>query len=809
MKKLLTILAAATATMFAFGDAYWYTGTSFEERDSTNLTWSALVDYTDAGGLVGDLYWYASPSDATEEVGVITNYNGDAYSGARPKKFVDESAAQDKFLRIETSDGTPLFRTIRPYNGEGGTQQVDVAEGVYLDTLVMFTPADGVENLDLANGDKIAISYVEHSEPDEKDERIWTNFVIRAGYVTGPQTVVATNYFAEVPAGVDMSKDTWHRLTVRAIKLGDGTVGFVIYLDGDMDKMLTYDTDVAAGYEAYTTQLANNSLVNQYLYNSTVHALFPSAVRSGDEKSSLSSVAFKGNGAIDDLSFTDDKPTFIAETTSVTVTWTPGEVTSVKLNSDTAVDAATLAAGSATVEPTNKVVSISVEFADGYVMGACAVTGGSGDWNGSDAFINLSAGATCEIVAMQPLYEVNDGITTSYYDDLDDAIEAAQAGSSVAPATLKLLADCNEALNFTEGYIILDLAGCDIQGNGSDFSIGNSGATLVITNSGAEASILIPADNGAGTEGTGPLFAAGGFTTIQAGTFEGIILTLADDDTTFAEDFVGITGGKFLYPGYDDEDPTSFYLYSCVAQGLDLTQDGDYVQVGTAAPQPTTFALTTTGGANATVTTSPANVSALTEETEVTITSTADQDYTYDGVDLTGTDWTYDSQTDAISMTTNISENTTVVVPDAVSEQSSEDWPEGQDLDDVAGKAAGDQFPGITNALATADAKAVATWAEAKGVAYADKGGILPEAFLLDCANTQAAIDEAAANFKVTAITVVGDTVTITPADGADYGNGKVVIEGTATLSPISWHEKTDGDHFFRATLVVKPVATP
>ena len=79
----------------------------------------------------------------------------------------------------------------------------------------------------------------------------------------------------------------------------------------------------------------------------------------------------------------------------------------------------------------------------------------------------------------------------------------------------------------------------------------------------------------------------------------------------------------------------------------------------------------------------------------------------------------------------------------------------------------------------------------------------------MNCANTQAAIDEAAANFKVTAITVAGDTVTITPADGADYGNGKVVIEGTATLSPISWHEKTDGDHFFRATLVVKPVATP
>ena len=96
------------------------------------------------------------------------------------------------------------------------------------------------------------------------------------------------------------------------------------------------------------------------------------------------------------------------------------------------------------------------------------------------------------------------------------------------------------------------------------------------------------------------------------------------------------------------------------------------------------------------------------------------------------------------------------------------------------------------------------------GVAYADKGSILPDAFLLNCANTQQAIEEAAAEFKITAITVTGDTVTITPADGADYGNGQIAIEGATSLaSPISWHEKTTGDHFFRATLVVKPVAVP
>ncbi len=137
-----------------------------------------------------------------------------------------------------------------------------------------------------------------------------------------------------------------------------------------------------------------------------------------------------------------------------------------------------------------------------------------------------------------------------------------------------------------------------------------------------------------------------------------------------------------------------------------------------------------------------------------------------------------------------------------------EDWP--ADPTTVSGETAEDAF-GITGDLANADAGVLATWAKANSVDYSDRTtAILPEAFLLNCANTQAAIDEAAANFKVTAITVVGDTVTITPADGADYGNGKIVIEGAAALtSPMSWHAKTTGDHFFRATLVVKPVAAP
>jgi len=234
-----------------------------------------------------------------------------------------------------------------------------------------------------------------------------------------------------------------------------------------------------------------------------------------------------------------------------------------------AVTGEDFAAGSKIVELEGTALAVSVTPVGGYdIVYSPAYENGE--------FTGLAAGDTCSITGFIPLFDVNG----THYADLDEALGVAAAGTAQAPATLTLLAACNQALNFTEGYIILDLAGCNIQGNGSDFSIGNSGATLIITNSGAEASIMIPADNGAGAEGTGPLFAAGGFTTIQAGTFEGIILTLADDDTTFVQDFVGITGGKFLFPGYDPGEPASFYLYACVAQGLALTQADDYVIVG-------------------------------------------------------------------------------------------------------------------------------------------------------------------------------------------------------------------------------------
>ena len=806
MKKIMTIMASLATTLFAFGALGDVSAppAGFESYNSGDVFDPSVTESEST-------YWYAA---AVDDTNIITNYAETGTSVpelvtgvVRPDGMKENDAypSNSNFLSLETS--TPLFRSVQANNQDGAFTGSTIGDGIYLDTLVKFTASeeefkDGALE---ANVDKIAIEYVEHGEEsldtNDPTDTPFTNFVIRAGYI-GTSAISQKNYRAYLPDDPTLEnfdKDAWHRLTVRTIaNIGGNNVGFIVYLD---QKPLAYDEDCGDNFSPSTDA--------QNYYNDEIHAVYPSAVDAnitgGDQ---IAAVAFSGNGAIDDVVFTTTKPKFIENSESVVVPFVADAgVTAISVLPDGATDAILVDMTADTLvavlpaQTTAFTVTATIDTANGYTLGGISY-GGTPVVDGE---VTGYAGGDITITTVRNnfnLFDANDDPISGTFQTLTEAFAAEGV------AMIKLAYDY-DALAFEgddfAGYdidseIILDLNGNDLDGGDDSAgaslfrvadtltikdSVGGGSITYdtqygyaIVKNDGSD--VFIGAATGdAGATFNGKLFEDG---------YEGNIVKGYIDDANNADE------GEFLWGTY-------------VVGDSDYELAGDYWVV---APKggSTTFALTTTGGANAEITTDPTDVSALTEETEVTITATATNGFTYATVDLAG-DWTYDSQTDAISMTTNISENTTVVVPDAVSEQSQEDWPEGEALIDAEGKAAGDLFPGITNALATADAKAVATWAEANNIAYADKGSILPEAFLLNCANTQAAIDEAAANFKITAITVAGDTVTIAPADGVDYGNGKVVIEGTATLSPISWHEKTTGDHFFRATLVVKPVAAP
>ena len=134
-----------------------------------------------------------------------------------------------------------------------------------------------------------------------------------------------------------------------------------------------------------------------------------------------------------------------------------------------------------------------------------------------------------------------------------------------------------------------------------------------------------------------------------------------------------------------------------------------------------------------------------------------------------------------------------------------EDWPDNSAS--VEGQTAEAAF-GITGELATAKADDLATWAKAKGVDYSNREAIIPDAFLLDCANTPAAVAEATPfaeeAIKITAIEIVNGEPQLTYV--AEYGNGQVVLQGSANIgASASWHDgKQAGDRFFKTVLRLK-----
>ena len=552
MKKLMTVLASAATALCAVGAWADFTETS---TDFEGLTAGQAFDSNN--GMNG--YWVGA-SDAEL---FISNHT-DTISVSRPN-YEDRDNANEKYLAIESS-------VTRGLNEMSGTAFPGVAipdNGIYLDTLVKFTAADEVFGNDaLAAGDKIAIEYV--AQGDDVDDPI-TNFVIRAGYI-GTE-VTAKNYFAAVPENFDVS--AWHRLTVRTFASIDAAnhVGFVVYLD---EVPLAYSTSDACGDNFEATGLAADYYTNE------LRALYPSAVGVGDDKSTIASVTFSGTGCIDDVVFSTEPRDFITVNPDVTVTWDES-VATLTLNGAPVEGFVACTEGSAKITPVEGVVTVVATFADGYVYGACD-TDGAGAWDASTKqFTNLTPGETCSIYGMLPTFKVG---ADQYFDNFEDALVAAvDAGTAQNPATIQLMADCDSALAFSEGNIILDLAGYDIQGGAdADYSLVNAGANLTIINTGDEASIKTPLSGAT----IAMYHVAAGFTTVEAGTFEGTIYFYAGEDVedVFAKDYLLLKGGKFIDPDYATE--STFYLATCVQSGLSTTYDSEtgYVQVGDVPPTP-------------------------------------------------------------------------------------------------------------------------------------------------------------------------------------------------------------------------------
>ena len=298
MKKLTFALACASAcALFAAIDA--------PKADFEGYAAGAKVsDATEPGSQ--STYWLYDGASGSEDGSTVKAYGGE--------NLAAPAAGGQQYLELSTEGGT-LWRSLAVGNtvGEGidnklGAAQALPAGGLYIDTMVQFTPTEDGGAPDTTGDDKLAIWL----NVDSSGAAPVTNLMVKANAYTlgdeGPMAAAAT--FPLVPAdgsALSINPGTWYRLTVKAVAnaLGtdeDGIIpAFEIQVDGALMKAasgqpfsVAFGDYVAGGLQAAYGQ----------------NALFPSLQEMGAAGASitLQAVGFKGSGALDNLAFSETEP---------------------------------------------------------------------------------------------------------------------------------------------------------------------------------------------------------------------------------------------------------------------------------------------------------------------------------------------------------------------------------------------------------------------------------------------------------------------------------------------------------------------
>lgn len=816
MKKLMTLLSAAAAAFGLQAADFADTGTSFEGMDAGDLDITSPT-----GELVADSsgYWETNGNEQVSLKVVAGTSIPRSTEDAWPSQF--EGYSQKKYLEIKTPFGNAATRYI---NDDKDTQEF--TNGFYFDSLVKFTAFD--ENptnlVDFADA-KIAVWL---QEVTENDVVTGTNLFVRAGYVGGaPKTY---------NCGELSNPDAWHRLTIKAIPsiyASSDVPGFVVFIDGNPR---------GANDDSYDSGIVESALLDKYYGFWVLNALFPSCVQSGSGYDSLRSVSFDGQGAVDDIVFTETVPFDNAKDSEyVTVSWDADDITAISIDGESK----TVADGVAKLTYTSSFTpAISVTYKEGKVAGA---------WTGTATIEGTTvtftaAEQTCEIVA--------DDAAASFqgtaYATLGAAIAAAEAASTtVPPPVLKLYnTSASDDIEIApNALIVIDLNGQEIGGISTKDALqiidSVGGGTVKgevylgeesVINAGTFDEMVMLGDgsviNGGRfifdlNEGQVEEFAAEGYEFVAGtGADEGyLVLVEKAEEVDFA-----VSAGANSYVsevivnGFDVTTSVTNGTLEAVSSnatwsvtftanagyqfegGLTTTNftgtaEAAVAVVGPAASEiPATPSFTVTPGSNSTVTevlVNGNNVTAdvpatLTEGDTWSVTFTADTDYAFDG-GATTTNFTGTAAKVAI----------VVEGPAAAKQQGG--WVDPGTI--PADTDAGTQYPELADsALATADAKKLTEWAEAKSVqigtvAAAAKDSAIYDAYLLNCDVDD--VEDARADF-VPSISIVDGVVTVTAPTAPQGGfNGTLNKKGSANLK--NWYDANEsnaGYNFFKYELV-------
>lgn len=714
--------------------------------------------------------------------------------------------------------------------------------GLYLDTMMQLTPAID-RTLTIAETATFALYACQETAGGA------VKLYVRAGRYTFWTNTVEPYDYDVTPAG-GLVADSWHRVTVKMIPVGRSDYGehygFVVYLDGTL---LTYAGKPATN-EATGCILESLNPIAALYYDASAsrNSLFPSLFE-GNTGAKFAGLGVAGMGAMDDVVLTTTAPEFARHTFTYTLKWDDG-VASITANGEP-ID---LSAGREKVielADVSETISFVATFKDGFSPDG---------WE--DQTIAVSAGETVSVASYVKIFEVDGEV----HPDTDTGRRAAVAAAMLNKKPLKLTADYANRQIYVEypagagedqRELVLDLNGHVLGpiGKGPTIYV-NTGCSLkIIDSTGAEPQVLA-ADGRATIRSHGPV-------TIENGVYEaGFEAASPAAVFTFAKTGAKIVKGEETYfpyalaNGFDATEEGDYWVigaatqatlkfpavehatYTVTVDGAPVTVTDDILKVDfektvaiTWTPDEGYRVLTGTG--SQTIETSAAETQPVVATPKVelklyTITYvyvTEAQTQVTPSADDVNTNETYltaESPEITIDPTKisiegyevlsvapeTIAAGTTedVTVTVTLKKNASADWPEEPET--VRGVTAAEVCPSLAGTeLENVDAADLSAWAKDNTIDFATAGVVIkPQAFLLNCANTDEAIAAKAAAFTFSAddlaTLVAGGT--LTTLNGIDH-NGKVVISGSSDLK--TWHKPTiEGDTFWKAELTFKTV---
>ena len=552
MKKLMTVLASAAMAFGLYADepknTIGFESPYFEPDDVLN------IELNDQKGSGEPIYW--DSTDTTAENIVQAYGEGARYAYTEGDRVVTDGPGNN-YLEVNTA--ATLYRTVA---GKAAGAQA-IGDGVFFDTLVKLTVGDSIAVPELDVGAKLAI----FAAADGDNEGAPTNlYVTAASLKDGVTAPAATNFILNVGANFDFT--AWHRITVRSIKEvteNSKVAGFVIFIDGKLVEAADADYEEKIGYNAFN-DVAAPFYGDKQLFVSLIE---------GDtiDAQKVTAVGFKGSGAIDDVSITDNAnaPAFARAEVAFTLNWTAGLKSFTYNNITTNVNGE---AGSVTIplQGSLTVAIKDVEVATGYMPGTWTCDEETTELNGR-TFTWKAVGANGKIVADKVAYTIG----ADKYATFDAALAAAVAAGT--PTTITLAGNTTgwtemAKIEDANAKVTLDLAGNTLTFAGyadpAVFFV-KAGELTVID---SEGSGKIAVTTVAGIEDWEGVFYAQNTGVINIGAPEGD-KGITVDGLAIA----GLNGGKIYFGSFDKVNNTSKDALEALladAENYEIKEAGDY-----------------------------------------------------------------------------------------------------------------------------------------------------------------------------------------------------------------------------------------